>query len=181
MFPRLLLILALLISLSGCAITDTAKDVYHSLSSTVSGWFSSSAEKDPDPQSLPTERILLHTYRGDLPLTVEIADSKEEREIGMMYRKIVPLGTGMLFVFDDEIARNFWMRKTYIPLDIIFFSSKKKVTSMVENMAPCDETVTNQLCTLYNSEFPAMYALEAPAGFIRANRIRVGDEMERGN
>ncbi len=180
MFTRLIVIALLLVSFYFLAITDTAKEVFGSIRNNVTGLFSSSGE-DEDPQSLPTERILLRTRRGDLPLTVEIADSIEEREIGMMYRKTVTLGTGMLFVFEDEISRNFWMKKTYIPLDIIFFSSKKKVTSMVEGMIPCDETVTNQICTLYNSEFPAMYALEAPAGFIRANSIRVGDEMQRGN
>lgn len=180
MFTRLVIIVLLIASVYFLAINDTGKQVFTSIRNTVSGIFSSSGDEG-EPQSLPTERILLHTRRGDLPLTVEIADSKDEREIGLMYRKTMPLGTGMLFVFEDEISRNFWMKKTYVPLDIIFFSSKKKVTSMVEGMMPCDETMTNQLCTLYNSEFPAMYALEAPAGFIQANGIQVGDEMQRGN
>lgn len=164
-------------SLSGCGVTDTAKDVFKSVGDKVSGIFSD--DETGKPQELSTERILLRTSRGDLPLTLEIADKAEERTIGLMYRQSLSLGAGMLFVFPDEIQRSFWMKNTLIPLDIIFFSSKKKVVSVVENMLPCNEETTNQLCPLYYSGLPAMYALEVPAGFVAANGVTQGDELVR--
>lgn len=181
MFARIIVTAALVTSLSGCAVTDTAKDVFGSISNKISGIFSSSGSKDEGKaQSLPTERILLRGIRGDLPITVETADSLEEREIGLMYRDILKLGTGMLFVFDDELPRNFWMKDTRMPLDIIYYSSKKVVVSVVEGMMPCNEETTNQLCPLYPSGAAAMYALEVPAGFAQVNEIRIGDALVRG-
>lgn len=180
MIARLIVIVVLVTSLSGCAVTDTAKDVFGAIANKVSGIFSSGSGDEGEAQSLPTERILLRGIRGDLPITVETADSVEEREIGLMYRDVLKLGTGMLFVFEDELPRNFWMKKTRIPLDIIYYSSKKEVVSIVENMLPCDEETTNQLCTLYPSGAAAMYALEVPAGFVQVNEIRIGDSMVRG-
>lgn len=95
---------------------------------------------------------------------VEIADTPEKRERGLMFRKQVPTGKGMLFSFTDYLrpARlSFWMKNTLVPLDILFF---RKDGSMVSwnNMLPCME----EPCPLYRSTAPADYALEVPAGFI---------------
>ena len=53
-------------------------------------------------------------------IRVEIADSADERERGLMFRESLDANTGMLFIFDDRGVLNFWMKNTLIPLDIIF-------------------------------------------------------------
>lgn len=122
---------------------------------------------------LPTKQIVLQTAKDDYPLTVEIADSEEEREKGLMNRDNIEEGKGMLFVFADEAPRVFWMKNTKIPLDAIFFNGKKEVVSVIENMEPC----RTPDCKSYSSKKPAMYALELRAGFIKAYDVKVGDKM----
>ena len=122
---------------------------------------------------LPEEKIELETSVGKTELTVEVADSMKEREKGLMEREKLESGHGMLFQFEDEAPRAFWMKNTKIPLDVIFFSAKKEVASLVEWMNPC---ITPQ-CPSYSSAVPAMYALEVPAGFIKEKAVKIGDKF----
>ena len=145
------------IILSGCWATD----IYSNIMNRFSG------------EKLPEEKIELETSVGKTELTVEIANSMEEREKGLMEREKLEAGHGMLFQFEDEAPRAFWMRNTKIPLDIIFFSAKKEVVSFVEWMNPCG---TPQ-CPSYSSAVPAMYALEVPAGFIKEKAVKIGDRF----
>jgi len=118
-------------------------------------------------------KIILKTDRGQIPLAVEIADSEEERGLGLMFREKLEEGSGMLFVFEDEAPRGFWMKNTKIPLDIVFFDRGKKAVSFVENMEPC----AADLCPNYFSEKPAMYALELPAQAVEKYGIKIGDKI----
>lgn len=122
---------------------------------------------------LETEQIILHTTKADYPLTVEIADTGEKRETGLMGRTSLDKGKGMLFIFPDKAPRQFWMKNTLIPLDIIFFDSNKRVIHLVENMEPCKKPQ----CIKYPSEGAAMYVLEVPSGFIRTHGVKLGDSM----
>lgn len=117
--------------------------------------------------------VVLKTDRGEIPLQVEIADSPKEREQGLMHREKLEEGNGMLFVFENEAPRGFWMKNTKIPLDIVFFNREKKVVSFVENMKPCSERTAK--CQTYDSEKPAMYALELPEGMVEKHGIKAGD------
>ncbi len=89
---------------------------------------------------------------------VEIADSSEERSRGLMNREFLPEDKGMLFVFENEDYRSFWMKNTLIPLDIIFISSDFKVVDVV-TLEPC-----NDVCISYESKEKAMYVLEVNEG-----------------
>jgi uncharacterized membrane protein (UPF0127 family) len=123
--------------------------------------------------SYATGRVVLKTDRGEIPLTVEIADTDKERARGLMFREKLEEGSGMLFVFEDEAPRGFWMKNTLIPLDIVFLDRQKKVVSFVEKMEPC----VSDPCPSYVSEKPAMYALELPAQSVKKYRIRVGNKV----
>lgn len=100
---------------------------------------------------------------------VEVADSAQERARGLMYRLELCEKCGMLFVFQYPEQLSFWMRNTYIPLDIIFLDENGKITKINANTEPKNEEI------LYDSRSPAMYALEVNAGYSKANNIQDGD------
>lgn len=120
-----------------------------------------------------TKELTLQTQNKTVKLNVEIADSAEEREKGLMGRDKLEEGKAMLFVFQDEAPRTFWMKNTLISLDVIFFNGRKEVTETVQFMKPCKETQ----CPSYRGNLPAMYALEVSAGFVQEKGVKAGDTM----
>ncbi|MFB6203369.1 MAG: DUF192 domain-containing protein [Candidatus Nanohaloarchaea archaeon] len=108
-------------------------------------------------------------------VTVEIADNRTERRRGLMHRRELQKGHGMLFVFPDEERRSFWMKNTYIPLDIIFVDGNGTVLN-VETAEPQPNATEEELDTYY-SEGPAKYVLEVRAGFAENESIRKGVKM----
>ena len=75
-------------------------------------------------------RTGVHTF------TVELADNDAEREKGLMFRKELPEGSGMLFDFHAEAPVSFWMQNTYIPLDMIFIRGDGRILRIAENTEP---------------------------------------------
>ena len=117
--------------------------------------------------------VLENRRGGDVVFYVRIADTDEDRRRGLQNVDHLGERKGMWFVFEDEAVRNFWMKNTKIPLDVIFFDKDKKVVGLVKNMQPCPEAETQ--CPRYSSEVPAMYALEAQSGFAENNAVQIGD------
>lgn len=103
-------------------------------------------------------------------IDIEIADDDGKRERGLMYRRQMELNQGMLFIFEDEDLRSFWMRNTWLPLDILYLNARKKIVRIHENVATLNERSIP-------SDFPAKYVVEVNAGFCALNRIQVGDGM----
>lgn len=101
---------------------------------------------------------------------IEIADDDVKRERGLMYRRQMELTHGMLFIFEDEDMRSFWMKNTYLPLDIVYLNAVKKIVRIHENVA-----ILNEMPIL--SDFPAKYVVEVNAGFCALYRLKVGDSM----
>lgn len=103
-------------------------------------------------------------------LDIEVADDEEERMRGLMDRLNLPENTGMLFIFPNEEPRSFWMKNTFISLDIIYINSQKEIVSIQKYTQPK---------TTYSipSEKPAMYVLEVNAGFTDKNGIALGDKI----
>lgn len=122
---------------------------------------------------IETKELTLQTQNKTIKLNVEIADSPEEREKGLMERDKLEEGKGMLFVFEDEAPRAFWMKNTLISLDVIFFNGRKEVIETIQFMKPCKEAQ----CPSYRGNLPAMYALEVPAGFVQEKGVKAGDTM----
>jgi uncharacterized membrane protein (UPF0127 family) len=87
-----------------------------------------------------------------------------------MFRSGLAPDSGMLFVFDQEEVRHFWMKNTWIPLSIAYIGSDSAITDILE-MAPGDTT------TRYSSSRPALYALEMNAGWFLSRGIRPGDTV----
>ncbi|TSA38811.1 MAG: DUF192 domain-containing protein [Porphyromonadaceae bacterium] len=103
-------------------------------------------------------------------IDIEIADDDVRRERGLMYRRQMELNRGMLFIFEDEDVRSFWMKNTYLPLDIVYLSAQKKIVRIHENVA-----ILNEMSI--PSDFPAKYVVEVNAGFCALYNIQVGDGM----
>lgn len=103
-------------------------------------------------------------------IDIEIAENHEEQQKGLMYRAYLPDSVGMLFIFDSEAPRNFWMKNTIIPLDIIYLDSNKKIISIAENTTPYSEKGVPSLGN-------AKYVVEVNAGFSKRNNIQTGDEI----
>ena len=105
---------------------------------------------------------------------VEIADSDEEREIGLMGRSFLEENNGMLFVFDFEGKHGFWMKDTLIPLDIIWINSDEEVVFIKEKANPCNE----KKCEIFTPDKKAKYVLEINSGKIKELGIKIGDNVK---
>jgi uncharacterized membrane protein (UPF0127 family) len=117
-------------------------------------------------QQLPTTNVQV----GGVTVIAEIADDDRDRTIGLMNRSSLPEGAGMIFVFDDEKQRSFWMKNTLIPLDMIFISANGTIVD-ITTMQPCKSL----FCESYRSKQPAKYVLEVNAGFAEKHSTKVGD------
>ena len=100
--------------------------------------------------------------------TVELALSHEERERGMMDRQSLAPDRGMLFVYDQPGPRRFWMKNTYIPLDIIFVGEDGRIMSIEADAIPLS-------LDSYNSYEPALLVLELAGGRAAELGIEPGD------
>jgi uncharacterized membrane protein (UPF0127 family) len=111
---------------------------------------------------------------GQQTISVEIADSPERAERGLMFRKTMPENEGMIFVFADERPRAFWMKNTYLPLTIAYIGKNKKIVDL-QDMKPAP---TEASPPSYPSKKPAMYALEMNQGWFNKNKVKVGDQFQ---
>ncbi len=68
--------------------------------------------------------------------TVEIADTVEKQQQGLMFRKKIADNSGMLFLFDKERMVSMWMKDTYIPLDVVFIKANGTISNIVERTVP---------------------------------------------
>ena len=105
----------------------------------------SSSSSPPLPASRPaatgSRRWRSSTATGRHAFQVEIAKDDATRERGLMDRRYMAADRGMLFEFDREAPTAFWMKNTYIPLDMIFIARSGVVTHIVANAEPLSERV----------------------------------------
>lgn len=129
-------------------------------------------DSNNDTVSDTVSKIQIQTESETLTLNIEIARTPEERETGLSNRQSLPETHGMLFIFQDEQIHTFWMKDTYIPLDIIFINSNKRIVHISEN------TLLNQTQEIYSSLEPSQYVLEVNAGWCNENNVKLGDSVE---
>ncbi|HEY8272701.1 MAG TPA: DUF192 domain-containing protein [Pseudobdellovibrionaceae bacterium] len=111
---------------------------------------------------------------GGKTILVEIAKNHTQYERGLMFRKNLPENEGMLFIFDEEEIRYFWMKNTYIDLSIGYFDKKMGLVDIQEMKAP---SVLESRPPSYPSAKPAMYALEMKKGWFTKNKIKIGQKL----
>ena len=117
-------------------------------------------------------RVLLNVGSGKVKrLYVEVADTRYETTRGLMFRLRMAADWGMIFVFGDESPRSFWMRNTFIPLDMIFVDRQGAIVSVAEDAKPLEEGPK------YQSRGAARYVIEVNAGYAKAHGIQAGQQI----
>lgn len=106
---------------------------------------------------------------GDTVSTVEtaVADDNEERNQGLMDVRNLPESKGMLFIFENNEPRSFWMANTPLPLDIIFVNNEGKIVRIHHSTQPFSEKS-------FRSGQPAKYVIETNTGYCISNDIQEG-------
>ncbi len=162
LFPEtrrpLLVLLLLALPLLGCRSNGSEGDVQ-------SGSEASEAVMPAGPG-----RDLAWVIIGADTVVVEVARTPDERSQGLKDRDFLAAGAGMIFVFDDEEVRSFWMQDTYIPLDIAYLDANARIID-IQQMEP-------ESTRLYTSSGPAMFALEVPQGWFSQMEIEVGAQAK---
>ena len=120
------------------------------------------------PAGLQTLEIASKT--GVHAFTVEIADNEAAREKGLMFRKELPEGHGMLFDFHSDGPVSFWMQNTYISLDMIFIRGDGRILRIAENTEPLSTRIVP-------SGGPVRAVLEVIGGTARKLGIAPGDRV----
>jgi uncharacterized protein len=113
----------------------------------------------------------LSFLKNQQKLTIEIADNEAETTQGLMYRRSMPDSCGMIFVMPDYEPQKFWMKNTYIPLDIVFLDETKKIVTIQANTTPFSEAGVE-------SYDKAKFVLEVNAGYCKRKGIEKGDLVE---
>ncbi len=116
------------------------------------------------------DTIEIVTSSGVHAFAVELATTETERARGLMFRKSLPEGHGMLFDFQTEQQVQFWMRNTYVPLDMIFIRGDGRVLNIAQNATPLSDA-------LIPSAGPVRGVLEVIAGTARKYHIAPGDRV----
>jgi uncharacterized protein len=116
------------------------------------------------------DTLEIATSTGEHSFQVEIANDEASRERGLMDRRYMAADRGMLFEFDRDAPEAFWMKNTYIPLDMIFIARSGLVTRIVANAEPLSERVIP-------SGGPCAAVLELNGGTAAAIALKVGDKI----
>lgn len=96
----------------------------------------SDADKNPQRE---LSSLTFEANSQQIVFDVETAQTPHELALGLMYRKSMPLNQGMIFLFPKPLQTAFWMKNTYIPLDMIFVNDKYQISGIVENVQPLSE------------------------------------------
>ncbi len=105
-----------------------------------------------------------------VPFRVELARTEPEREQGLMYRDRMDAGAGMLFIFERAAPLTFWMKNTFIPLDMIFIGADRHIVGIVENAEP-------RTLSARRVDGMSEYVLEINGGLSAKLGIRAGDAV----
>ena len=130
----------------------------------------SCAPRDAGPGA-SVQNLSITTARGDANFQVELADTDEERRIGLMYRTTLPENGGMLFDFSHEDrAQSMWMKNTLIPLDMAFIAKDGRIVRIAAMTTP------RSLASIGSGE-PVAAVLEVGGGRLEGLGVKAGDTV----
>ena len=124
----------------------------------------------PAARAASVQPLEIATKSGVHVFSVEMATTEEEKQTGLMYRKELPDGKGMLFDFSPEQQISMWMKNTYIPLDMIFIRADGRILRIAENTEPLSTKIIS-------SGGLAKGVLEVIAGTAQKYGIQPGDRV----
>nr|WP_213288706.1 DUF192 domain-containing protein [Bradyrhizobium sp. sGM-13] len=125
---------------------------------------------NPAARAASVQPLEIATKSGVRVFLVEMATTEEEKTQGLMYRKELPDGKGMLFDFSPEQQISMWMKNTYIPLDMIFIRADGRILRIAENTEPLSTKIIS-------SGGLARGVLEVIAGTAQKYGIQPGDRV----
>lgn len=114
-----------------------------------------------------------------LNIFVEVADTKDKRKKGLSKKDDLPIGEGMLFVFEKSGLYTIWMKDMNFPIDIIWIDENKKIVDIVDNALVEPNTKDRDL-KRYIPKAQSIYILEINAGLASLNNLEIGDQVEFG-
>lgn len=118
------------------------------------------------PQTdLPRITLQAGMYRID----TQVAQTQEQRQVGLMYRKEMPQQEGMLFVFEQHAVQCFWMKNTLLPLTAAFIADDGTIV----NLADMKPQTTDSHC----SQKPVRYVLEMNQGWFQKKGLKAGAKL----
>ncbi len=131
----------------------------------------------PGPASAPTPAPTLEPPAAILPdgsrVVLELAVTPEERGRGLMFRTSLPPDHGMLFLFENPARWSFWMKDTWIPLDLVFLDGGGTVVDVVADAPPCRA----EPCPQYVPSADASAVLEIAAGTAARHGVERGARL----
>lgn len=122
--------------------------------------------------SYPFKKSSKVCFENNTCFKAEISDTEEERQSGLMFRDFLKENKAMLFIFQTEAIYPFWMKNTFIPLDIIWISKENKVMYIEKNALPCGD-----ICNSITPSAKAIYVLEINAGLAEKYGILEQDNV----
>jgi uncharacterized membrane protein (UPF0127 family) len=114
--------------------------------------------------------LTIQTRTGDRHLSVELATTAEARRLGLSHRQHMGAADGMLFVFPAPAVYHFWMKNTYLPLDMLFMDAAHRIVFIATNATPHD-------LTPIGPKQRVQYVLEINGGRADRDGITVGDRV----
>jgi uncharacterized membrane protein (UPF0127 family) len=119
----------------------------------------------------PTRMVHITTDHGKtIPLALEVADTAKKRAIGLSKRKTIAPSDGMLFLFEKPIVQKFWMKDTWIPLDILFVDADHRIVFIARGVPMSEEAL--------GPDIPITSVIEIDAGRAAKNGISVGHHVQ---
>jgi len=137
--------------------------------SSCPGKESRSGQKPSGLQKFEKRDIAIESNTGKVTIKAELARTQAQQQQGLMYRKAVKDGEGMLFIFETDETRSFWMKNTLVPLSIAYIASDGRIVEIYD-MEP------GNLNSVRSSR-SVRYALEVPQGWFNRAGIDLGDRL----
>ncbi len=124
--------------------------------------------REPGPTAPPAPATVPMII-GRETFNLEVADTPAKQRRGLMDRPSMPADHGMIFVFPEPKEQSFWMRNTYIPLDILYLDENGRIVS-IKQMKPLEDEAVH-------SDGPAMFAVELNQGAAARVGVKPGDVL----
>jgi uncharacterized protein len=115
--------------------------------------------------------VAFHTGEKIVSFKVEVVKSRKDIELGFMYRKELAPDRGMLFIFPADTQSPFWMKNTFVPLDIVFLDKNMEVIDIIRETTPL-------LTKLLYPKKSYRYVVEIGAGIAASRGIEIGNKAD---
>lgn len=116
------------------------------------------------------------TFPNGKTIVVDVVDTPEQRERGLMHRKSLPKDYGMMFVFAHEGGMQFWMKNTWVPLDMVFIGKDKRITKLHRGVKASTEKTTD--AEIARAGGLGQYVVELPTGAVNRHKLKEGQKLK---